>query len=412
MLALALVAIAGIAATRLPWQSWRRSPNRDLVLATGLPLVLTGVLLGPGLGVLDGALLRALAPVTALAIGWLGAVFGARLEWRVVRRISRADWGLGTVRAAVTFALVALAAWSLSRARPALGSAWAPTLPGLLTLGALAVVSGPGAVAQTAQPAGISRRGARACRLAATLDTLLGALAFTLTLALYHPRVPVGGATLGWLRWLALASGSGVLVGMLFISVSRLRSGRDDLGLALSGVVLFGAGVGYAADLSPFVVCTIAAVVIVNLSPHRRRVQELLLDWAHPIYAVILIIVGALLVLPTAWLLLAIPLLAAVGIAAKWGAARAALRWLRVSGWPANVGVATAASGGGEGEEGVALALALNFHLTFQGAGAGGILTTITLGVILAQLAAPRLITHTHAPAPLTPPPQAPEVTG
>ena len=33
------------------------------------------------------------------------------------------------------------------------------------------------------------------------------------------------------------------------------------------------------------VVCGLAAVVIINLSPHRRRVQELLCDWERPIYA-------------------------------------------------------------------------------------------------------------------------------
>src|SRR2546425_793238 len=318
LLALALVAVAGLAATRLPWLSWRRWPHSDLLLATGLPLLLAGVLLGPGIGVLDRAVLRALAPVTALAIGWLAAGFGARLEWRVVRRVPPALWGLGTAVAIATFALAALAAWSLLRLRPALGAAWAPALPRVLTLAAAALVSEPGAVARTALGVGVRRRLVHAFALAAALDTLVGVLAFTLTLALYHPRVPVGGAPLGWFRWLALAGGSGVLVGMLFLSLSRLRPGRDELGLALPGVVLLGAGAGYAADLSPFVVCALAAGVIVNLSPHRRHVQELLHDWERPIYAVFLMILGALLAPPTAWILLAVVALTAVRIAAKW----------------------------------------------------------------------------------------------
>ena len=410
MLALALVAIAGIAATRLPWQSWRRSPSWDLVLASGLPLLLTGLLLGPGMDVLDRALLRALAPATALAIGWVGAAFGARLEWRLLRRVSLASWGVGTTRAAATFALVALAAWSLVRLRPALAAAWAPILPGVLTLGAVAVGSGSGDVARTTFGVDVPRRAARAAVLAATLDTLLGALAFTLTLALYHPRVPVAGAPLGSLRWLALAGGSGLLVGMLCLSLTRLRprgaEGRDDLGLALLGGVLLGAGVGYSADLSPFVVCALAAAVIVNLSPPppRRRVQQLLHDWGRGIYAVLLIFVGALLALPTVWLLLAAPLLAAVGIAAKWGGAWASRRWLRLSRWPADPGVGLPGSGTGA----VALALALNFQLSYPGPEVGGLLTTVALGVLLTQLLAAPLL----ARAPLTSPPRAPEVTG
>src|SRR2546425_233022 len=314
LLALALVAVAGLGATRLPWVSWRRWSHSDLLLATGLPLLLAGVLLGPGIGVLDRAVLRALAPVTALAIGWLAAGFGARLEWRVVRRVPPALWGLGTAVAIATFALAALAAWSLLRLRPALGAAWAPALPGVLTLAAVAVVSEPGAVARTALGVGVRRRLVHACAL--------------------------------------------------------------------------------------------AAGVIVNLSPHRRRVQQLLHDWERPIYAVFLIILGALLAPPTAWILLAVVALTAVRIAAKWGGVRATLLWLRATRWRPGLGFATVAQGG------VALALALNFQLTYQGPGSGGLLTTITLGVLLAQLAAPRLMARATAPAPLTPPPRSPEVTG
>ena len=410
MLALALVAIAGIAATRLPWQSWRRSPTWDLVLASGLPLLLTGVLLGPGMEVLDRSLLRALAPASALAIGWIGAVFGARLEWRLLRRVALVNWGVGTARAVATFALVALTAWSLARLRPALTAAWAPTLPGVLTLGAVAV--GAGGVARMTPGADIPppRCLARPTLVAATLDTLLGTIAFTLTLALYHTRVPIAGAPLGVLRWLTLAGGSGLLVGMLSLSLARLRpggrGGRDDLGLALLAGVMLGAGVSYAADLPPFVVCALAAVVIVNLSPppSRHRVQELLEDWGRGIYAVLLILVGALLTLPTVWLLVAGPLLAAVGIAAKWAGAWASRRWLRLSRWPADSGVGMPAMGTGA----VALALALNFQLSYSGPEAGGLLTTVALGVLLTQLVAAPLL----ARARLTSPPRAPEVTG
>ena len=42
---------------------------------------------------------------------------------------------------------------------------------------------------------------------------------------------------------------------MAFLSVSRLRSAPADLGFALLATLLFGAGLGYAADLSPLVVC-------------------------------------------------------------------------------------------------------------------------------------------------------------
>ncbi|MGH7700056.1 MAG: hypothetical protein ACREMJ_06005, partial [Gemmatimonadales bacterium] len=127
VLALGLVAAAGIAVTRLPRIPLRQPPHFDLVLAAGTPLILLGLLLGPGIGVLDRAVLRALAPLTALAIGWIGAVFGARFEWRFVRRIPIAVWVLVLLQSVCVFGAVGLAAWLLARWRPELAQAWAPT---------------------------------------------------------------------------------------------------------------------------------------------------------------------------------------------------------------------------------------------------------------------------------------------
>src|SRR2546425_10834094 len=73
----------------------RRRPARDATAAAAVasrgeprrparrrrPLVLLGLALGPGIDLLDRPALRSIAPVTALAIGWLGAGLGARFEW-------------------------------------------------------------------------------------------------------------------------------------------------------------------------------------------------------------------------------------------------------------------------------------------------------------------------------------------
>src|SRR2546428_1328072 len=59
----------------------RRPPRSTLFPYTTLFRSL-GVVLGPGIELLDAAALRALAPVTALALGWLGAVLGARCQRR------------------------------------------------------------------------------------------------------------------------------------------------------------------------------------------------------------------------------------------------------------------------------------------------------------------------------------------
>ncbi len=400
MIALALVAAAGIAATRLPRPHLRHSLSLDLLLAGGAPLVLGGLLLGPGLGVLDHTTLRALAPVTALGIGWIGAVFGAQLDWRLLRRIPPRVWGLAALQAGAVLLLTALTARLLTRAAPALAPAWHPTVPALLALGAAAMISGPGAVALVARALGrgVPTSLARALRLAALLDTAFGALVFMLALGLYRPHQPFagGGIVLGWAHWVAVAVAASGGVGVLFLWLSRLQRERGtdlrELGLDLLGVILFGSGLGYAADLSPFVVCALAMALIVNLSPLKRRVQALLAAWEHPIYATFLLVVGALLALPTAWLVPAALLLGAVRVAARWAAVRYGREWLRVPGLPPHVGLATVAQGG------VALAIAMSFTLIYGG---GAILTTVLLGVALAQAIAGPLMALALRPTPV-----------
>jgi hypothetical protein len=378
ILALALVAAAGIAATHLRLPALRRRLSLYRLPAAGAwaPLVLLGLLLGPGLDVLDRVTLRTLAPITALGIGWVGAAFGARLEWRVVRRMPRRIWALAALQAAAVFGATALAAWLLARALPALAVAWRPTRPALLILAAAATVSGPGAVALVARAAGVRRARVRVFERAATLDTAIGALAFALTLAVYHPRQPFASLPLAALEWSAVAVAASGGVGMLFLWLSRLRS--DVQGLDLLGVMLCGAGVGYAADLSPFVVCALAAAVIVNLSPARRRVQALLAAGEQPIYAAFLIVAGALLDLPTVWILPAVVVLGLVRVAARW----------------ANRGLATVAQGG------VAVAVGGTFYLLY-GPGGGTVLTTVLLGVALAQAIAGPLMALAARSAPL-----------
>ncbi|MGH7567753.1 MAG: hypothetical protein ACREL9_02105 [Gemmatimonadales bacterium] len=403
VLALGLLATLGLAATRLPRLSVRRLPHGDLLLAGGAPLVLVGVLLGPGIGLLDRPVLRALAPVTALAIGWVGAVVAARFEWRLVRRLPGRVGALALIEALAAFTAVALGAWALGRAVPGLRAAWVPELPAVLTLGAIAAVSGPGAVTLVARGLGVRRALAHALAQAATLHTAFGALGFTLALALYYPRDPENSPVV----WLALALGSGVLLGILFLWLTRRRPAADDRALALLGTMVLGAGVGYAADLSPFVVCAVATLVIVNRlpAPDRRRVVALLDDWEHPIHVVFLITAGALLRLPTAWILVAVPLLAALRIAGKWAAVRFAPEPVRVAGLPAHLGLATVAQGV------TALALAINFYITYGGAAAGAMVTTVILGIAVAQVAAPPLMALALRGPRLTAPAPIPELS-
>jgi len=413
VLALAGLAAIGLLATRLPRPAWPRVASLDPVLAAGGPLVAVGLVLGPGIGFLGPTLLGALAPVTALALGWLGAMLGARFEWRYVRRVPREVWLCAALSAVSAFVAAALSVALLARLVPALGAAWTPRLPAVLTLAAVAAASGPGAVRLVARTLGLGDLITRRITRVAVLETAAGTLALTVPLALHRPYAGAN-AELGWLASLVFAVGGGALVGMAFLSVSRLLPAAD-LGFALVATLLFGAGLGYAADLSPLIVCALAAGLIVNTSTRRHVVREMFADWAHPLTAVVLIVTGALLTLPTAWILVAAPLVALVRVAAQWGAVRLGRDVLRLHDIPPHAGLVTVAQGA------TALALGVNFSLMYGGHGTGGaggaggaaVLATVVGAVAVAQLAAPALLTLAlrAGPARLTPAPETAELS-
>jgi hypothetical protein len=410
------LAAVGLLAARLPRRAWRRTPGVDVLLAAGAPLVLGGIALGPGIDLLDRPTVRLLAPLTALALGWIGATLGARFEWRYLRRIPRGIWLLAALEAASAFLSVAFGAALLARLRPALAAAWIPRLPALLTLAAAAAAAGPGAAVLVARIAGIRPRVARAVARVALIEAGCAALALTVPLALHRAHASSESAELGWVAWLVFTTGGGALIALVFQSLTRLQPGRAELGFALLAALLFGAGIGYAADLSPFLVCALAAAVIVNVSPRRHVVRQVLTDSERAAYAGLLLITGALVRLPTAWILVAAPLLAGLRAAAQWGVVRGGRVAFPLPAVAPDVGLGTIAQGG------VALACGVTFALVYgglgpatagAGSGGGAVLATVVVALAVTDLAAPRLmaVMLRAGPAPLTPRPVPPELS-
>lgn len=300
LLALALVIVAGLGVTRLSRPLFRLPALLDNLLGTGALFVLLGVLLGPGLGVIDAASLPLLQPLVALGIGWIGASFGARLGWRMVRRVSGRSWLVGATLALPVLAVTTATAWLLARALPALAESWGR--PSLIV--ALAI----GGALTTAS----SHRGARLGRRNALLDTLFGVAAVIVAAAWYHPHLAV--------RSILLTLVAGGALGGLFAALARGVHNANEARLAAAALILAGAGFSFATKLSPFVVCALEVAVIMSISPPRwrRAVAELLGRWELPLYAVFLVVAGALLRPLTVWLVLAALVLALIRVAVRW----------------------------------------------------------------------------------------------
>lgn len=383
LLALALVIAAGIGVTRLSLPVPRRFAPLDAVLVAGAPFVVLGALLGPALQVLDPATLRALAPAAALGIGWIGASIGARLPWRLLRRIPAREWRSGAALAAIVFVTTTLAAWLLMRTVPALAHAWRAggrTLPAALTLAVAATI----ATAVTPP---------RARRLA-SIGTLGAVGLYAAVLALYRPdRGWAPAAGIAGLAGMLMLSG---LIAMAFLWLARLRPAAREHRLELAGVMLLGAAAGLAAGLSPFLICGLAGAIVAS----RYRVAPLLAAWEPWIYAIVLVLAGAMLRFPTAWLVAAAVLLEGLRLAARWLPARYGRLWPVGKGRRPAV-LPQSAPG--------AVGIALSFELAYRGSGA--ILATVLLGVFLAQATAGAIADLAARHRPLTAAPSRAEVT-
>jgi hypothetical protein len=357
-------------------------------------LVLLGALLGPGLGVFDEATLRVLAPMMTVGIAWVGASFGARLEWRMLRRVTPRTWLVGAALALPVLLTTGTAVWALGRSLRPLGDAWGASGGGKRAAVGIALILG-GALTTAA-----SWRGPKLGRRNALLDTAFGTAAVALGVALYHPHL--------LLRSIALTVTASVGLGGLFVGLAR---GQKDLSetsiaVALTGVVIAGAGFSYATGLSPFVVCGLITAVLVSFSPPgvRFSAQKVLRRWEIPLYAAFLIIAGALLQRFSPWLVAAAVFLAVLRAGVRWVTVRFGLDQMDPI-WrslpfapPREFGFPAMRQGA------AAVALAAGFDLLRVDEGPGG---AMLLTVLLSVLAAEAVVVLT----PLTAAPRHAEVT-
>ena len=359
LLALALVLVAGIGVTRLSRLHPRNAALATDLLATGAPYVLLGALLGPGLGVLDVPGVHLLEPLLALGIGWVGAAFGARVDWRFLRTVPGRVWGMGLALAIPVFAACVVAAWFLARNIAPLGDVWRPRLPALLTLGAAATMSA-------------AWSGPKLARRAALLDTLFGGLLAGVALILSQPVRGIASV-------LVASAGLGALCTW---SLRLTKDSAIGVVILLFGVVLGGAGFAYATGRSPFFLCALTTAFVVNASgpASRLAIAKLIARWETPLYAAFLILAGALLGPLTVWLLPAGIALAAVRIAARWATVRlgGTRAWSPLHGLAPDFGFATARQGA------TALAVAAGFDLV-RGSTSGAVLATVLIMILVGE---------------------------
>jgi hypothetical protein len=278
-------------------QEWERRLNIAHLITAGLPFLFFGFFAAhPAIRILTPTVLREIGPLLPLGLGWIGLVVGSRFEARALNRLPP---GTGAA-AALTAALPATVI---------LGTC------GLLLLGTLPSLTGPGVPGALRDALLLATAGAIAARSAphflqafspgeavperliriAELEQLAGVFGMMMVSAYFRPQ----GAAVAWqlpgTAWLFVTLGIGTTMGVvIYATLTRINKGPP-FTAALLGAVAFTAGMASFLRLSTISVSFIAGAIVINLGGEwKESLRELLARMERPVYFTFLVIAGAL----------------------------------------------------------------------------------------------------------------------
>ncbi len=367
---------------------------RRFVIVSGAEYLLLGILLGPrATGLLTADVLRSFAPLTTLAMGWLGAVVGMQLYLRELVKVPGIMFRLALIESLLTFLVVA--------AVEAAAVAWLYDLPlaeALLpgaALGGIAVASSSRGVELVARR--LNERGVELTQLGVSVlvNCLFAVVAFGLLASIWHRPVLGNGRPITATEWMVITVGIGIVAGVLFHLFVRDERDADRLFVSLTGGIILVSGAATYAGLSPILAALVFGAILVNTSSNRQELAAALVRVERPLYLVLLVFAGAAW-RPSAraWLwMLPVVLFLVVRAMTKIGGARLAAR---ASGMLPVLGLDWGRGLVGQG--GLALAIALNYVYQDGGTLPYFVFTAAIASVLFTDLISARLVESVVAP--------------
>ncbi len=267
--AAALIALAALLVTYLPRPPWLDAVFAGARRAPPIGWLLVGVVLGPLLGVLDGAVLEGLTPVVACAIAWIAAAAAARLT--APESPIPEPWTTGDVAGLIAaFVLPAALLYGAMRfLPPTVAPVWKPVWPVIAVLSAsVALAAAPRAGAATA----------------VSLLVAAGALLALFPHAHKSDLPPIA-------MWLGFALG-GTFVCVLV--ATRLGRQPKTRAAATITALCLAAGIGSASGASPYLVAGLLGLALAKWGPGYERLADELAPTASTVAALLWFAAGAL----------------------------------------------------------------------------------------------------------------------
>lgn len=387
-LILVLVVVAAYLAAHVAFD-WL---GRRFLIASGAEYLMLGILLGPQLsGILSREAVESLAPVTTLALGWVGAVVGVQFYLPSLVRVNAITYGVALTESCLTFLVVGLL--------ETLAIGWLSDVPFTVAAAPAAALAGIATASSSAGVALAARhlraRGAEVEQLgiSSLVNGTVAVVAFGVIASIWHPPVFVLGRAITPTEWVAVTLGIGVVGGILFHLFLGRESHVDRLFISLTGGVILVSGAASYVRVSPLLAALCFGAILVNTSRSRAEIVAALTRVERPFYFVLLVFAGAAWRPSTsAWWLPVVVLFLAARTAGKLGGARIAARW---SGMLPVLGPDWGRALLGQGP--LALAIALSY-VYLGGAIPYLVFTAAVVSVLLTDLLSPQLVRSVLAP--------------
>ncbi|MEQ8328968.1 MAG: cation:proton antiporter [Longimicrobiales bacterium] len=384
-----ILIVLALLGARFSFSTRRVREGPRLLFRTGTHFLLLGLLVGPvGLGILTPEATRQLFPFLALGLGWVGFHFGLQLDWDSLRRFPVGYHVLAAGQAVLAFLIVLAGGWLFFRAT---GLSDEAPFHLVLLAAATASVSTPAGIAMVSSNFLVRGNVRDLLLFTASLDAGVGFLALAVTYSLYRPEaVDAGLAMTPQPALVAVTIGLGVVCGIVFAWLVRRRPAAEELMLYILGICAFAAGAALQWGLSPLMVSVTMGAVVANMVPDRMRIMTVLQRWEKPVYLTFLLIAGALLSLPTVWIVVMAVGYTLLRAVAK-GVGAATMVTLVPVGFdvPRRLGLGLLPQGG------VSLAMAVSGALLYSGVEVRGVdaesalFTVIVIGVLISEITGP-----------------------
>ncbi len=265
---------------------------RKLIIVSGAEYLLLGILLGPNVsGLIDTAFLQNIAPASALALGWMGAITGSRYKLLEMVRIPAVIYRVAFAESFITLVVVGglqyfLLQWLF-------GLAPDRAAPPAVALGAFATLTGFAGIEIAARR--FRGRGTIVTALRSTTgaNAFVAICTFGILVAAGHPPNAALERPITPTEWTVITIALGMVGGALYHLFLGDETRIDRIFISLGGILILVSGAATYLRLSPVMAGMFFGMTLINTSTNRKAISTALFRIERPLYFVLLIFAGA-----------------------------------------------------------------------------------------------------------------------